>query len=118
MFRVVGPHCCDSETLPVLFLPPAVEVFKFESGFCVTTPGSSCAITEANHTSGLDSRQHITMPQYLTFTIPKEGVSRDVLEADLPYYLGRDARLVDSEVRASWRSRDLVLKPVSGQIST
>jgi hypothetical protein len=58
------------------------------------------------------------MPLYLTFTIPKEGVSRDVLEADLPYYLGRDARLVDSKVRGTRHSGFLLLMPVSGQIST
>jgi hypothetical protein len=35
------------------------------------------------------------MPQY---TLPKEGVSKEVLEADLALYLGRDARILDSRV--------------------
>ncbi|KIW86919.1 uncharacterized protein Z519_12541 [Cladophialophora bantiana CBS 173.52] len=36
------------------------------------------------------------MPQYSTFTIPKEGISREVVEADLPYYLGRDAKVMEN----------------------
>lgn len=35
------------------------------------------------------------MPQY---SLPKQGVSREVLEADLLHYLGRGARIVDSHV--------------------
>jgi len=38
------------------------------------------------------------MVKYYSFEIPKEGVSREVLEADLPLYLGRDAKMVDSHV--------------------
>lgn len=38
------------------------------------------------------------MPQYYSFEIPTEGVSREVLEADLQYYLGHDAKIVDSRV--------------------
>jgi len=40
----------------------------------------------------------VTMPQYYSFEIPTEGVSREVLEADLRYYLGHDAKVVDSRV--------------------
>ncbi|KIX02183.1 uncharacterized protein Z518_08122 [Rhinocladiella mackenziei CBS 650.93] len=36
------------------------------------------------------------MPQYILFSLPKADVSREVLEADLSYYLGRDAKIVDS----------------------
>jgi hypothetical protein len=37
------------------------------------------------------------MPQYI-LEIPKEGVLREVLEADLPHYLGNDAKVLDSRV--------------------
>ncbi|KAI1618931.1 hypothetical protein EDD36DRAFT_45560 [Exophiala viscosa] len=39
------------------------------------------------------------MPKHTSYSLPKEGVSREVLEADLPYYLGRDARILDSDDR-------------------
>ncbi|KIX93504.1 uncharacterized protein Z520_10682 [Fonsecaea multimorphosa CBS 102226] len=36
------------------------------------------------------------MPQYSTFSIPKEGISREVVETDLPFYLGRDAKVMEN----------------------
>lgn len=38
------------------------------------------------------------MTRPITFSLPKEDVSREVLEADLPYYLGNDAKIVESHV--------------------
>ncbi|KIW33040.1 uncharacterized protein PV07_04542 [Cladophialophora immunda] len=38
----------------------------------------------------------MAMPQYSTFAIPKEGISRDVVEADLALYLGRDAKVMEN----------------------
>jgi hypothetical protein len=38
------------------------------------------------------------MGKYFEFEIPKEGVSREVLEADLSLYLGPDAKVMDSRV--------------------
>jgi len=30
------------------------------------------------------------------YSLPKQGISREVLETDLPIYLGRDARVLES----------------------
>ncbi|OAL26119.1 hypothetical protein AYO20_10253 [Fonsecaea nubica] len=42
------------------------------------------------------------MPQYSTFAIPTEGISREVVECDLPFYLGRDAKKGDRYVIQSF----------------
>ena len=39
------------------------------------------------------------------YSLPKQGISKEVLETDLPIYLGRDARVLESHVcRACWQA--------------